>query len=116
MIYLFFHSPLLQQIYTAFNLHQSLSSAFKCLISCRSLLQLSLCHCFDSLAHVCTIACWLWFRTEEDTDVLQGAHQPTPTSYGAEACQQPGPSKHPSTPDPTYSAHAMFGRLVLSRV
>lgn len=35
MIYLFFRSPLLQQIYNAFNLHQSLFSVFKCLICCQ---------------------------------------------------------------------------------
>lgn len=58
MIYLFFHSPLLQQIYNAFNLHQSLSSVFKCLICCRAQLQFSLCRCFNSLARGCPIA-WL---------------------------------------------------------
>lgn len=49
-------SPLLQQIYNAFNLRHSLSSVFKCLICCQEQLQFSLCCCFNCL--VCLIA-WL---------------------------------------------------------
>lgn len=59
MIHLCFHSPLLQQIYNAFNLQQSLSSVFKCLICCRAQLQFSLCCRLNALPRACPIGCLL---------------------------------------------------------
>lgn len=59
MIHLCFHSPLLQQIYNAFNLQQSLSSVFKCLICCRARLQFSLCCRLNALPRACPIGCLL---------------------------------------------------------
>lgn len=90
MIYLFFRSPLLQQIYNAFNLHQSLSSLFKCLICCRAQLQFSLCCCLNSPARLCPIACLLGWRARG------GAAAPgRGTDGGAEASRHHCPRRGP---------------------
>lgn len=93
MIHLFFHSPLLQQIYNAFNLQQSLSSVFKCLICCRVQLQFSLCRRFNSLPCVCPIACLLGWRDPTAPDPSERGRG-REANRRAETSQCRCPSKH----------------------
>lgn len=93
MIHLFFHSPLLQQIYNAFNLQQSLSSVFKCLICCRVQLQFSLCRRFNSLPCVCPIACLLGWREPTAPDPSERGRG-REANRRAETSQRRCPGKH----------------------